>query len=85
MFNYHYFVKRTRIPYTTMGKLQCLRVPERDKRIPSLTQTYNPIGWNMFIAYPYKPSEEEEIFQLKMKFRAWESEVVIVDDEKEMS
>jgi len=81
MFRYHYFVKRTRIPYTTMGKLQCLRVPEGDKRIPSLTQAYN---LDMFIAYPYKPTEEEEIFQLKMKFQAWDSDVEITDDDKEL-
>ena len=55
--------------------------PEGDSRIPSLTQTYNPIGWNIFIAYPYKPDEQQEIFQLKMKFQAWESEVQIVDDD----
>ncbi len=66
-----------------MGKLQCLRVPEGDKRIPSLTQAYNLTGYGMFIAYPYKPTEEEEIFQLKMKFRAWDSDVEITDDNKE--
>ena len=48
-------------------------------RILPLTQIYKPI----FILYPYKPDTQQEIFQLKMKFKAWDSNLTIVEDEKE--
>jgi hypothetical protein len=79
MFRYQYFIRKTHIPYTFMKKFECLRVPEGDTRIPELTQKYEPIGWNTFVQYRYKPTKEEEEFQIKMKFRGWEEEVEITD------
>lgn len=83
MFRYNYFIKRTQIPYTYINKFQCIRVPEGDRRIPLLTVKYFPFDWNMFIAYPFKPTEEEEIFQLRMKFQQWncnEFEIIDIND-----
>ena len=72
MFRYHYFIKKTLIPYTFIKKFQCIRVSEGDKHIPELTEKFKQIGWTHFISYPYKPTEEEEIFKLKLQFRAWD-------------
>jgi hypothetical protein len=84
MYRFHYFVKRTQVPYTRLTKLQCLRIPEGDARIPALTERYKPIGWEFYKAYPYKPAVHEEVLQVKMNFKAWETDVEIYNDEKDL-
>ena len=80
MFRYRYFIRKTVVPYNSYASVfKCIRVPEGDARIPKLTETYKPIGWDLFIEYPYKPTTEAEIFQLKMKFQGWDSQVEIED------
>lgn len=73
MYRFHYFVKRTVCRdayYNVVNKFQCIRITEGHVRIPEFEEQYKPIGWNMFIAYPYKPEETDEIFQLKQRFQA---------------
>jgi hypothetical protein len=75
MYRFHYFVKRTVCRdayYNVVNKFQCIRLPEGDARIPEFEEKYKPIGWNMVFTYTYKPKEEDEIFQLKQKFQAYQ-------------
>ncbi len=70
---FRYFIK-------PMGStLHCLRVSESDPRISELVKTYNPIGWNTPIAYTFKPTPEQEAFEIKMSCRGWDKTVVIED------
>lgn len=84
MFRYHYFIRKIQVPYTFMKKIQCIRVPEGDTRIPKLTEKFKQIGW--FISYSYKPTKEEEIFKLKLQFQEWNDMVEIqsIDDAEKM-
>lgn len=83
MFRYLYLIKKMHIPYTYMQKFQCIRVIEGDKRIPVLAEKYKPIGWSMYIAYSYKPTEQDEIFQIRQKFNQWNDEFEIEDPDNE--
>jgi hypothetical protein len=85
MVRYQYFVKRVQRPYTWFKTFHCIRVPEGDARIPALKDQYMPIGWCVFIPFPFKPTEAEETFELQKYFRTWDSEFEIVDPPKEMS
>jgi hypothetical protein len=83
MHRYQYFVKRVQVPYTWSRKFQCIRLPEGDKRIPELTDLYKRFGWCVFVPYQFKPTEADEIFQLKKYFRTWDDDFEIMDpDEK---
>ena len=76
---FYYFCKQAGSRYS--GEFQCVRVPMSDPRIDELTKKYSPSGWYMFQSYAYKPSVEEEIFKIKMHFRAWEQTVIVEDPE----
>ena len=78
---YHYFIKKVAIYGTYTYTYHCIRVPEGYVRIPELIETYKPIGWNVLIQYPFHPSEQEEVFQLKKKFQAWDHEFTIEMDD----
>ena len=80
-FRFHYFIKQ--LPGTSLTpQIHCIRVSDGDKRISELTKLYYPIGWNLFIQYPYQPSEKEEIWQLKQRMQHWDNEFIIesIDD-----
>ena len=83
MFCYHYFVKRAQIPYTYIKKFQCIRVPEGDTRFPEFKKRYASADWDVFIAHHFQPTEQDEIFKLKLHFQAWDAEFEIKppDDE----
>lgn len=51
--------------YAVVNKFQCIRVPEGDARKPLC-----PVDCTMNIQYAYKPTEDDEIFQLRLKFQA---------------
>lgn len=89
MYRYHYFVKRTPIPYRYMTKFHCIRLPEGDKRIPELIKQYAVSGWNVLITHPYQPSIELEEYKLRLYFQRYDDIFEIVDPEddskKEMS
>lgn len=74
MFRYHYFIKQVSVPYTYLKKFQCVRIPEGDKELTRFQTLYYPIGWDVFLAYQFAPSKEEEIFKLKLHFQAGNSE-----------
>jgi hypothetical protein len=84
MYKFYYFVKRTvgRDAYNNvLNKFQCIRLPAGDARIPEFEEKYKPLGWNMFVTYSYKPKEEDEIFQLKQRFQAYNwSDVFEIED-----
>ena len=89
MLRYEYFVKRTYGYHSFVKKFQCIRLPEGDPRTAEYARLYYPIGWRVLIPYYFKPTQEDEIFQLKLKFIAWDADVEIIDPdtkpEKEMS
>jgi hypothetical protein len=82
MVRYRYFI---RFGASRYHPLHCVRVPEGDHRIPELIEKYNKIGMDTALSYYSPPSKEEEIHQLRMRVRAWDSEVTIEDlDKKEL-
>lgn len=87
MYMFHYFVKRTvgrDAYYNAVNKFQCIRLPVGHAQIPEFEEKYKPIGWNMFIVYPYKPTEVDEIFQLKQRFQAHQCyDVFEIEEPKE--
>jgi hypothetical protein len=86
MYRFHYFIKPTSSPAWYCKKFQCVRVPEGDPRIRTLGLDYGIGGWCIFIAHPFKPTLETEIFELQKKFQGWDSEFEIcdIDDDKEL-
>lgn len=78
---YRYFIKKVAIYGTYSYTYNCIRVPEHHVQIPELIEIYKPIGWNVLIQYPFHPSEQEEVFQLKQKFQAWDHEFTIEMDD----
>jgi hypothetical protein len=79
MHRYQYFVKQANAGAWFFKKLQCVRVPEGDKRIPELATLYKPIGNIVLIPYHFKPTQKEEEFQLKMNLQSWDADIEIVD------
>ena len=56
-------------------------MPMYDPRIEELTKKYKAVGWWTFQSFPYKPTVDEEVFAIKMRFRAWEQTVTVEDPE----
>jgi hypothetical protein len=79
MYQYHYFCKKVPILYTRRSKFECIRVPEGSSRIPEFKKTYYSIGWNMFVAYRFKPTVDAEIFELRKKHINWDEDFEIKD------
>ncbi len=71
---FRYFIRRV-----GANQLHCLRVPEDDPRIPDLVKRYDPICWNTTVWYSFKPTPEQEAFEIKMRSRTWDRDVVIED------
>jgi hypothetical protein len=81
MFNYNYFIKTVPIPYNLYRKtFHCTRVPEGNIKVPFYTAKYFLIGWDMFIAYRSKPTEEQEIYELRLRHKNWHDDFKIVGD-----
>ncbi len=75
MVAYRYFVK-------TLGKsryspLHFVRVPVSDARIEEMTTQYDPIGYSVEIYYPYTPTLDQELFELKKRIQGWDRDVTI--------
>lgn len=79
MIRYRYFIRRA-YEHGIGVTYQCIRVRETDPRIHDLVKKYND-GWNFLIQYPYEPSRDEEIFNIKCKFsHKIYGDLLIVDD-----
>jgi hypothetical protein len=59
---YNYLVRPT-----GYCKYTCIRVPDYDSRLRTLTETNDKVGWTTYISYPYKPTLKEEQFQIVLR------------------
>ncbi len=81
MVRYRYFI---RFGASRYHPLHCVRVSEGDYRIPELVKQYNQIGTDTTLSYYSPPTKDQEIYEIRMRMRAWEREVTIEDlDKKE--
>jgi len=80
-YRFYYFCKQIGSRSRYGGEFHCVRVPFSDQRIEELTKKYSPVGWSTIASFPYKPSVEEEIHAINMRFRTWEQTVIVEDPE----
>lgn len=78
MTRYCYFAKT--IGQSRYADLAFLRLAESDARVPEFTAKYNSIGFSTCISYTHTPTMEEEVFQLRMRLRAWEVKVTVEEE-----
>jgi hypothetical protein len=77
MSRFYYFCKHVGSGSHYGGELACLRVPESDHRVNTLTKQYASSGIYIYQTYPFTPTKKEEIFQIKMRLRAWDNTVTV--------
>lgn len=81
MSRYCYFART--LGHSRYSDLNFIRVASSDPRFPELTKNYNNIGLHACFSYPYTPTKEEEVFQLRKWLRAWDCNVTVAGiDEK---
>lgn len=81
--NYRYFIKKSWTPYMGWSGdfFHCIRIPDGDPRIPELSKQYKP-SWDVFVHYPYAPTDKEEVFRLQTHFQAFGTNFVIETPEE---
>jgi hypothetical protein len=82
MSRFYYFCKHVGGGSRYGGELVCLRVPESDHRVSTLTKMYSSRGIYIYQTYPYMPTKKEEIFQIQMRLRAWNNTVTVESPEE---
>jgi hypothetical protein len=81
-YSYRYFAK-TINRSSRFADLCFLRVPHSDPRIPTLEEQYNKIGISYTLSFPFPPTKEQEVFELKMRMRSWDMDATVARiDEK---
>ncbi len=80
-YSYRYFAK-TINRSSRYADLCFLRVPVSDPRIPTLEEQYHKIGISYTLTFPFPPTKEQEVFDLKMRMRSWDMDATVVGIEE---